>query len=1062
MVDKPIQQKIIISALYLAVAIIMLFYVWNDQSRVRFGEGGPLYRNLRESPAFVKRGFDPDRLNVFIDGDEWHQFTGSARRVKHSTLELPARRYLSPGANDPEEFTIVFLLEMDHDALAYLNSSTGLRVLPGIYFTGIGDNWEVYFNGELIRSEIHLDEFGRIKSGRTWRDVYFPFDRSLIVYGTNILALRIVGDPQYQGTGLFYSAAPIYMDNFEVIYNRQQNFLLIVLCGIFGFSGLYYILLFISIKSRREIFNLYFGIFSILLCIYSITRHGMIAYLIPNSNIAIRIEYFSLIMLIPVLGMFFETLGRGKITKVTWGYLVFCLYLAITQIFFSLQYGEEIITIWDISALLYYGYVFAYSGIYFYFWDKEGPRKKGESYDIPIGSILLGLTVSYLCGVFDVIDILFFHYSFNLFQYGTFIVHIAMTFVLSQRFSGMYRKLEHSNVMLEAAVLKRTLELEKQTEIALKASNAKSDFLAKMSHEIRTPMNAITGMTELLSRRNLPDDARYEVQDIKQASSNLISIINDILDFSKIEAGKLELNPVGYQLSSLVNDTVSIIRVRFLEKPIRFYTNIDSNIPNGLFGDEVRLRQILINLLTNAAKYTDHGHVSLTIAEEKREDKIVWLKIAVADTGHGIKNDDLSKLFENFSQFNKNKDNIEGTGLGLAITKRLCVTMGGDISVESEFGKGSEFTVIIPQKVQSEEPFASVQTPEEKSVLVYEGRIAYAKSLSWTLDNLKVPYTMVTNEEDFSKALLSRDWFFVFSGYGLYDKIKPIMEDTVFPGGNIPTLGLMVEWGTEAFVPNARFVSLPVQSLSIANTLNGKSDRQDFFESPSAEDSANRFTISNARILIVDDIATNLKVAEGLLAPYRAKVETCLNGSSAVELIKQRAMHGENYDLVFMDHMMPGMDGIETTVAIRALEGEYFKTIPIIALTANAVSGMREMFLEKGFNDFLAKPIDVSKLDEVLDLWISKKKKLVLLVDGNLANLKLGISVLQDKYDVITAPSEEKMHIVLSNNDPDIILLNVNIPHENLGKWSEKVVIVQEPFDQSALIGYIENNIKGK
>jgi CheY-like chemotaxis protein len=179
-------------------------------------------------------------------------------------------------------------------------------------------------------------------------------------------------------------------------------------------------------------------------------------------------------------------------------------------------------------------------------------------------------------------------------------------------------------------------------------------------------------------------------------------------------------------------------------------------------------------------------------------------------------------------------------------------------------------------------------------------------------------------------------------------------------------MALMVEWGTEAFIPNARFISLPVQSLSIANVLNGKMDSKGYTESSGVT----RFTFPQARILAVDDIATNLKVVEGLLAPYGAAVDTCLSGLQAIELVKNN-----EYDIVFMDHMMPGMDGIETTAAIRALEGERFKTVPIIALTANAVVGMREIFIENGFNDFLAKPIDVSKLDEMLDRWIPKEKR---------------------------------------------------------------------------------------
>jgi signal transduction histidine kinase/CheY-like chemotaxis protein/HPt (histidine-containing phosphotransfer) domain-containing protein len=556
----------------------------------------------------------------------------------------------------------------------------------------------------------------------------------------------------------------------------------------------------------------------------------------------------------------------------------------------------------------------------------------------------------------------------------------------------------------ENAIAKQNLQLIEANKKAESASRAKSDFLARMSHEIRTPMNAITGMAELLLRGELSSEARGYAQDIKQAGNNLVSIINDILDLSKIEAGKLEIVSAKYMLSSLINDTVNIIRTKFREKPIRFFTNIDGNIPNSLIGDEVRLRQILLNLLSNAVKYTDKGCIGLTITMDKQEDKNVLLRMDVTDTGKGIKPEHQEKLFDEFVRVDTKKNQgIEGTGLGLPITKRLCTAMDGQLFMESEYGKGSVFTVIIPQGVESEECFAAVEEPERKKILVFEGRTVYAKSVCWSLEKMKVPYTMVTNQNEFAAALYSEEWFYVFSGYGLYEKIKPLMEqeDSFFRGRKKPHLALMVEWGAEVFISNARFVSIPVQSLSIANTLNGKADRQNYFETSGVI----RHSFTGARLLIVDDIPTNLKVAEGLLSPYNAKIDTCLSGAEAIELVKKN-----KYDLIFMDHMMPDMDGIEATAIIRKLEtekevsGNNGKQIIIVALTANAVVGMREMFLEKGFNDFLSKPVDVSKMDEILDRWIEK---------GTINNERLAMS-----NDKLTINNEQ-----LQNKDTHCSLL---------------------------------------
>ena len=569
------------------------------------------------------------------------------------------------------------------------------------------------------------------------------------------------------------------------------------------------------------------------------------------------------------------------------------------------------------------------------------------------------------------------------------------------------------------------------------ASLAKSDFLAKMSHEIRTPMNAITGMTELLLRGEQNTESRMLVQDIKRAALNLITIINDILDFSKIEAGRMEIIPVKYLLSSLINDAISIIRMRLVEKPIRFYTNIDSKIPNGLIGDEVRIRQILLNLLSNAVKYTDRGHIGVAITGDIREEGKVWLKIAVTDSGHGIKADDQAKLFGEFIQVGTDKSGIEGTGLGLAITKRFCVVMGGDISMESEYGKGSTFTVQIPQLIHDDTPFAAVDDAAAKNVLIYESRSVYAQSLCWSLGNMGVPHTLVTSEEAFAEALRREKWFFVFSGYGLYEKLKPVIEG--MPDDKRPPLALMAEWGTEAYIPKMHFLSLPLQSLSVAGILNGKEENRDYIDN-SGNHNALRFTIPTARLLVVDDIATNLKVAKGLLAQYQAIVDTCLSGAQAMEMVKET-----EYDLILMDHMMPEMNGIEATAAIRAWEEKRAQgnslqadaRIPIVALTANAISGMREMFLEKGFNDFLGKPIDVSQLDEILSRWIPKEKqgknteagkKLIILVDDDPDNLKTIKNILSEKYSVATVSSAAKLFRLLENNRPELILLDIDMP----------------------------------
>jgi len=568
-----------------------------------------------------------------------------------------------------------------------------------------------------------------------------------------------------------------------------------------------------------------------------------------------------------------------------------------------------------------------------------------------------------------VIAILLFVFNRNLLGPSFTIVQNYLNFLTSLGLNGLIYIFGKSYV--------RTLsDMAKARSDASQAAIAKSNFLASMSHEIRTPMNAITGMSEFLLRGELPDESRRHAQDIKHAAANLLSIINGLLDFSKIEAGKLEIIPAKYFLSSLINDAVTIIKMRLVDTPIRFYTNIDGNIPNSLIGDEVRVRQILINLLSNAVKYTEEGNIGFYITQEKRAEDTVWLKITVSDTGYGIKPENIEKLFEDFVRLDTKKNRtLEGTGLGLAIVKRLCTAMGGDVIVTSEYGKGSSFAVLIPQKIGSPEPFAAVNEPEKKKVLVFERHAAYAQSVCWSLSNMGVPHFLANDCDTFAEALFREQWHFVFSSYCLHDKVKLIMDRPSgdFPGGEKPSMLFMLEWGLEADDSNAHFVSIPVQSVSIANVLNGQADQRDYCETSGVI----QYVFPKARLLVVDDISTNLRVTQGFLAPYKAMVDTCISGLEAIEMVKRH-----DYDIVFMDHMMPEMDGIEATAIIRAWEkernekeGRERNPIPIVALTANAVSGMRELFAEKDFSDFLAKPMDVSKLGEILERWIPGNKR---------------------------------------------------------------------------------------
>ncbi len=396
-------------------------------------------------------------------------------------------------------------------------------------------------------------------------------------------------------------------------------------------------------------------------------------------------------------------------------------------------------------------------------------------------------------------------------------------------------------------------ELQKQRDNADSANAAKSKFLANMSHEIRTPINAILGMDEMILRESGEKPVRTYAADIMSAGRTLLSLINDILDLSKVEEGKMEIIPVQYDLSSLVGDLINMTRGRAEKKGLKLNVNVDEHIPRILLGDEIRIRQCAMNLLTNAVKYTEEGEVTLSVSYEKKEQNHILLSFSIEDTGIGMKEEDMENLFSPYKRIEEKRNRaIEGTGLGMSITRQLLDLMGSSLSVSSEYGKGSVFSFAIDQEV-----------------------------IKW--------------EEigDYSAGFNSMA-------------------------------------GTEY-------------------------EYHELFHAP------------EAKILVVDDTEVNLTVIENLLKKTEVKIDTAMSGKVAIELARNNM-----YDVIFIDHMMPDMDGIETLEHIR--KSGMSKDASAVALTANAVSGAREMYLEAGFTDYLSKPVDGEKLERMLLALLPEEK----------------------------------------------------------------------------------------
>ncbi|MBD5489113.1 MAG: response regulator [Lachnospiraceae bacterium] len=392
-------------------------------------------------------------------------------------------------------------------------------------------------------------------------------------------------------------------------------------------------------------------------------------------------------------------------------------------------------------------------------------------------------------------------------------------------------------------------EMEKLMHQAEASNEAKSVFLANMSHEIRTPMNAICGMADLLLDEKLSEQGREYAGTIKTSGEGLLSIINDILDFSKIESGKMPIIPEEYYFSSMIHDVMSMMEVRLKGRPVELIAKVSDSVPRKLYGDIGRVKQIIINIMGNATKFTYEGSITLTVSWQQEEENVGRLLFSVADTGIGIRQEDMDKLFRSFEQVDMKKNRgMEGTGLGLSISKLLVENMGGSIKVESEYGKGSTFIFDIRQKVIDAAPCE-------------------------------------------------------------YSKNKNAVE-------------------LKQFVID--------------------------------------FTAPEAKVLVVDDNKVNLRVATGLLKKFGIVPDLVDNGQDSVDMIRRQMQ----YDLVFMDHMMPEMDGIEAVKLIRATGTPYTDSLPIVALSANAVKGMENEFLVGGMNDFLPKPIDMEMLGKILKKWL--------------------------------------------------------------------------------------------